>query len=129
MPERSQDWINQARFDLKAAEDNYKLENFEWTCFISQQAGEKALKAVYQFLGGEAWGHSVEKLLIGLSDSLDITPELTYHAKRLDRLYIISRYPDGLSYGTPHEHFTKEDAQASISSAGAILRFSEDFLA
>lgn len=129
MPERSHDWMDQAVFDLKAAEDNCAAGNYEWTCFISQQAAEKAMKALYQFLGGEAWGHSVEKLMAGLDDSLEISHELLYHAKRLDRLYIISRYPDGLTYGTPHEHFTREDAEAAISSAGTILRFSQNILA
>jgi len=129
MPERSQDWIEQARHDLKAAEENCMAGNYEWACFISQQAAEKALKALYQFFGGEAWGHSDEKLLTGLQDFLEITNELLNHAKRLDRLYIISRYPDGLTYGTPHDHFTKEDAHAAISSARTIFRFSQDILA
>jgi len=96
---------------------------------LSQQAAEKAMKALYQFFGGEAWGNSVEKLMTGLDDSLEISHELLYHAKRLDRLYIISRYPDGLTYGTPHEHFTREDAEAAIGSAGTILRFSQNILA
>ena len=60
IPERSKDWIKQAQYDLKAADDNFQASNFEWTCFISQQAAEKSLKAGYHFFGGEAWGHSVE---------------------------------------------------------------------
>ncbi len=129
MLERSQDWIEQAIFDLKAAVDNCKAGHYEWACFISQQAAEKSINAVYQYYGGEAWGHSVEKLFMGLTDSLEITPEVFSDAKRLDRLYIISRYPDGLTFGTPHEHFTKEDAYAAISSAENILRFCQDILA
>ena len=129
MPERSQDWIEQAKFDLKAAIDNCKAGNYEWACFISEQAAEKSIKALYQFYGGDAWGHSAEKLFIGLTDSVEISRELLADAKRLDRLYIISRYPDGLTYGTPHEHFTKEDAHAAISSAGNIFRFCQDILA
>lgn len=129
MPERSHDWINQATYDLKAAKDNRDSGNYEWSCFISQQASEKALKALYQVFGGEAWGHSVEKLLIGLEDFITIDDNLVSHAKRLDRLYIISRYPDGLTFGTPHDHFLKEDADAAINSAEVLLRFSQDILA
>ena len=36
---------------------------YEWACFISQQAAEKAAKAVLQRWGAEAWGHSVVRLL------------------------------------------------------------------
>ncbi|QXO93505.1 HEPN domain-containing protein [Methanospirillum purgamenti] len=129
MPERSHDWIVQAKYDLKAAVDNCMAGNYEWACFISQQAAEKSIKSLYQYFGGDAWGHSAEKLLIGLIDSIDIDGGLLSHAKRLDRLYIISRYPDGLTYGTPHEHFTREDAHAAISSAGNIIRFCQDILA
>jgi HEPN domain-containing protein len=57
--------------------------NYDWACFISQQAAEKALKALSLFLGGEAWGHSDEKHLIGLKDFLEVTNELLNHAKRL----------------------------------------------
>jgi HEPN domain-containing protein len=58
-----------------------------------------------------------------------ISRELLSDAKRLDRFYIISRYPDGLTYGTPHDHFTSEDAHAAIRSAGDIIRFCQDILA
>ncbi len=53
MPERSDDWIKQARRDLDAsraaAEDGF----FEWACFIGHQAAEKPVKAVYQKLSAE----------------------------------------------------------------------------
>jgi len=32
---------------------------FEWACFVSQQAAEKAVKAVLQKMNATAWGHSV----------------------------------------------------------------------
>jgi len=51
MAERSADWIKQAIRDLESAKAQ-KLDGFyEWTCFISQQASEKALKAVLQRMG------------------------------------------------------------------------------
>lgn len=59
MAERSGDWYRQARRDLDSARAQRAAEFFEWACFISQQASEKALKAALQKLGGEAWGHSI----------------------------------------------------------------------
>jgi HEPN domain-containing protein len=40
-------WLKQAEADLKAAKDSLNDENYEWSCFQSQQSGEKALKAVF----------------------------------------------------------------------------------
>lgn len=57
MPERSTDWIKQAERDIESARAQMKDEFFEWSCFIAQQGAEKAVKAVYQKIGGEAWGH------------------------------------------------------------------------
>lgn len=38
-------WLKQAEADLKAAKDSLEDRNYEWSCFQSQQSGEKALKA------------------------------------------------------------------------------------
>ncbi len=36
---------------------------YEWACFSAQQAAEKAVKALYQELGIDVWGHSIWRLL------------------------------------------------------------------
>jgi len=55
VPERSGDWFKQAQRDLESAKAQMEDGFFEWTCFIAQQAAEKAVKAVYQKLRAEAW--------------------------------------------------------------------------
>ena len=50
MASRYKDWLEQAKWDLKAAKDSLKAENYEWSCFQSQQAAEKSLKA---YLGSQ----------------------------------------------------------------------------
>ena len=67
--ERSADWIEQARGDLEHARHDLAGAYFEWACFSAQQAAEKAVKAVFQKLGSEAWGHSVADLLQELEHS------------------------------------------------------------
>ena len=67
MAERSADWINQAKRDLRSAEKMLEDEIFEWSCFVSQQAAEKAVKAVIQRLNAVSWGHSVFDLIKVLS--------------------------------------------------------------
>ena len=58
----------QAGRDLSHARHSLEGGDFEWACFASHQASEKALKAVYQSLGGEARGHDLDGLLLGLGD-------------------------------------------------------------
>jgi len=67
MVSRVQDWLDQAQRDLDHARNDLSAGYHEWACFSTHQAAEKALKALYQYLSGEAWGHSVKRLLEELS--------------------------------------------------------------
>ncbi len=57
--DRSDDWLNQAEKDLSAAEDSMASLHYEWSCFQSQQAAEKAFKALLMSLKIDAWGHGI----------------------------------------------------------------------
>lgn len=129
MPERSSDWFKQAVRDLESAKTQAKDGFFEWSCFIAQQAAEKAVKAVYQKLGAEAWGHSVSDLLRGLSKKIRGSAGLIESAKALDKFYIPARYPNGWASGIPSEYLGRKDAQDAIRNSKRILRFCKDFLA
>lgn len=129
MAERSGDWIAQARRDLENARWELKGEFFEWASFSAQQAAEKAIKAVYQRLGGLAFGHSTRELLIGLREKINPPEALLEKAAFLDRLYIPSRYPNGWPSGSPMDYINKEDAERAISYSRTILEFCQDILA
>jgi len=88
---RPRDWFRQAELDLGAARDARRLDHHEWACFAAQQAAEKAVKALHESVGTEAWGHSVAELLRGLGD---IPAELLDAARALDKHYIPARYPN-----------------------------------
>ncbi|WP_272487325.1 HEPN domain-containing protein [Rhodothermus marinus] len=47
----------------------------------------------------------------------------------LDKLYIPTRYPNGLLEGAPTEFFTRQEAEHAIRCAEAILRFGHGLLA
>jgi HEPN domain-containing protein len=47
MRKEVEDWLEQARAELKAAKDNLKTSNFFVPAFLSQQCAEKSLKAYY----------------------------------------------------------------------------------
>ena len=129
MPERSKDWMRQAERDLKSAKAQKKDGFFEWASFISQQAAEKAIKAVYQKLGAEAWGHSVTELLKGLKRKVNISDDLLNSARYLDKFYIPARYPNGWVEGIPAEYITEEDAENAISYSEKIIQFCKSLLA
>ena len=128
MSERAQDWIDQAEWDLKHAENDAASGYYEWACFSAQQAAEKALKAVYQSRNQVAWGHSVRELLVGLRDQIPISEQLIDAGKLLDKYYIIARYPNGFASGAPKDYFSKSEAEDAISGADKIIRFCKDHL-
>lgn len=60
---------------------------YEWAYLLSQQAAEKALKAVFQKLGGEAFGHSISGLLSKLP--VEVGGELLDKAQTLNSAMIL----------------------------------------
>ncbi len=56
--------MDQAEGDLKHALSDIEHGFYEWSCFSFQQTAEKAVKAVFQKMGAEAWGQSVSDLLL-----------------------------------------------------------------
>jgi len=120
MVERSRDWLNQAHRDMRQAEVSLKEELYEWACFAAQQAAEKAVKALIQRLGGEAWGHSVAALMDALPEN--VRPfDLREKALELDQAYIPSRYPNVHPVGFPGSLYTRVVAERLIGYAREII--------
>ncbi|MGH7675116.1 MAG: HEPN domain-containing protein, partial [Gemmatimonadales bacterium] len=74
-----------------------------------------AANAVYQKLGGEAWGHSVAGLLDGLRERVQVGDDVAECGRVLDRFYIPARYPNSWERGTPGQYHSKEDAARAIA--------------
>ncbi len=125
MSNRSPDWLRQAEADLEHAQSALENEDYEWSCFASQQGAEKAVKALFYHLHGDPWGHSLLALMQGLPDATraSVTPELFDSAKALDKHYIPTRYPNGFAQGAPTDYYTKRDAEDSINHARSIFSF------
>lgn len=128
MVERSADWMKQARRDLENAEYELKGGFNEWACFLSQQVAEKAVKAVLQKFGAEAFGHSVAGLLQRLPKGLKPEIELMDMAKELDKAYIPTRYPNVHPEGSPYEIYTEGEARRLIGYARRIVEYCEGLL-
>ncbi|MEM3440279.1 MAG: HEPN domain-containing protein [Candidatus Bathyarchaeia archaeon] len=128
MVERSADWIKQAKRDLENAEYELRGGFYEWSCFLSQQASEKAVKAVFQKLGAEVFGHSVAGLLQRLPKGLEPDRTVVDMAKELDRAYVPTRYPNVHPEGAPYEAYTEGDARRLVGFARRIIEYCEGLL-
>jgi HEPN domain-containing protein len=116
-------WIQQAVADAAAAADSANTGHFEWACFQSQQAAEKALKA-FLFSRGRTTilSHSLVDLVRAAETQEPSLAPLIAEAKHLDAFYIATRYPNGLmSQAPPARYFDGKDAAGCIRSAQSIL--------
>jgi HEPN domain-containing protein len=116
-------WMRQAESDLAAAGISRDGGKYEWACFQAQQAAEKAAKALWLSLDLDPWGHSVRELLATLpkTDVRARLADLEDGAGRLDKLYIPTRYPNGLPDVAPTDSYTRSEAETAIADASAIL--------
>ena len=116
------------KWDLAHAEHVVGARLCDWACFSSQQAAEKAYKAVLQSYGADVWGHSIADLLEAIEEHVAISEELTDIALELDKAYITTRCPDVHPSGSPSTRYTKREAERMVSFAKQIVTFCQSLL-
>lgn len=122
--ERYRDWLIEALDDYQAALDLYKHGRFSKVCYLSHQAAEKAVKALsIKKLHKYPTIHSVAEILRRLSKKLNIPEKLIEAGRKLDKHYILSRYPNAWPYGAPCQHYTKEDAEEALKNAREVIEY------
>jgi HEPN domain-containing protein len=123
-------WLRQAEKDLESARDSSKAEHYEWACFQSQQAAEKALKAFLYSKGLRAiLTHSIRELVLDCSKYETDFTNFLGQAKVLDTYYIATRYPNGLvGNEIPAQYYSEEDASQCINYAGLMLKTVKRFM-
>lgn len=125
---RYMDWITQAERDLDRAEIDIRYEFWEWACFTSQQAAEKACKGLLMYRGQTAWGHAITPMIMRLSD-LPVPESIVEFGQLLDAYYIPTRYPNGFAQGKPADYFNETIARGAVHAAREIIRFCKDHIA
>ena len=121
MANRAQDWFAQSKRDLEQARSSQAEGRDEWACFAAQQAAEKAAKALHLFLGQEAWGHVISRLLSELPFA--VPQDLIRKGMVLDNFYLPTRYANGHPEGAPFEHYGNLQSDEAIRYAGEIVEF------
>ena len=119
-PDDPREWLNRVRANLARAKtplaDGY-LEDF---CFDAQQAGEKAIKAVFISRHERfPFIHDLEKLL-GILDQNGLNiPKYIWQADKLSRFAAVTRYPGAVAPVTLREY------RRAVRIAAAVLRWAE----
>jgi HEPN domain-containing protein len=115
-------WLRAAREDLSYARVASAAGHHAPACFHSQQAAEKAVKAVHYGRGARVViGHNVRALIEALAPAAPTLTALLDDARDLDVFYIPTRYPNGLESGTPGEAFGERQSTRAFVAAEAIV--------
>ena len=122
-------WLEQAEEDLRWAKDLAERGGYHIACFLAQQIGEKALKALLYARGEElVVGHSIERLCRSASRW---EPELDTHVRRwsiLDGHYVPTRYPNSLPDSIPARVYTRDAAAEGVRLAEEMVEFARGVL-
>jgi len=123
-------WFRQAVAELEVVRTLIAGRHYAPACFYSQQAAEKALKAVLYSQGQRVvLGHSVRDLAKRCKAYDASFGSVESDGALLDQLYIPTRYPNGLPPpAVPSESYTESHAQSALASAERVVRVAEAFL-
>ena len=116
-------WLRQAEHDLTVARGHQGRGDYSDTCFMAEQAAQKALKAFLIAQGQRSVPiHSVAQLA---ERSARFDPDFTAHitpGRILDQYYIPTRYPDALAPpAVPFESYTQEQGEKAVTAAENIV--------
>ncbi len=123
-------WFQQAHADLEVVRTLRSAGHHATACFHSQQAAEKALKAVLFAQGARVvLEHSVRELARRCEVHDPAFADVAEEAALLDQFYIPTRYPNGLpAPAVPSETYTEAHAQAAQEAAEHIVHVAGTFL-
>ena len=112
-------WLTDAQETYAAALFNFKGKHLKVAAYLSQQAAEKALKAIYIKMNGELLRtHDVQLLAKKIGAEADIAKK----GALLNPLYTESRYPDfeeGITAYTP------EEVQEALNNAAEVIAWAK----
>jgi HEPN domain-containing protein len=121
-------WLRSAYKTIDSARRDHESGFYNWACFKSHQAAEKAIKALLWGVGKPRAGHSLTYLLEHLERELDIEAPINIEQAciALDKYYIPTRYPDAWVEGIPEDYFSEQDAIDAVEKALSIIRWVEE---
>jgi HEPN domain-containing protein len=117
MREEVHNWFKQAEADLRSARNSREAGDYYMSVFASQQAAEKALKALSLLkLREYPKGHSI----IYLARRLEVPESMMSGIRDLNPEYMSTRYPD-MAAGVPAELYDDKIAARHFQTAQEVL--------
>lgn len=121
-------WFKQAESDLRKALNDLTTNDWDSAAFWSQQAAEKALKALLLEYGITYRGHELleiasiieRELGLNVDEIRNLLRDLTIH-------YTVSRYPNAAN-AIPAELYTKEMAEVLVEKARRVVEWVKRYL-
>jgi len=93
-PDDPREWINRAYSDLAIAKADIHNAYIEDLCYHTQQAVEKAIKALLLRYDVEfPYVHNISQLLTLLEEAGQEIPEFVMESEKLTRFAVFARYP------------------------------------
>ncbi len=112
-------WWELALDDFDTAQKNFEIGKYHIASLFAQQAVEKALKSLYiEHFNELKKTHD----LVFLASKLNLPENYKSICKKLDPVYLQTRYPD-VSGQLPPALFTKKDATEFVAIAKEILEW------
>jgi HEPN domain-containing protein/predicted nucleotidyltransferase len=124
-------WIDQAHYDLDAANDSIIDGNYEWACYQAVQAVEKSLKAVIKHAGWQPPKTHKLGILVGIANKANkLFFEVKIDFRKVEAFATIARYPFIVpgENNAPHEFISKDDASSCFIMAQEIVKKITDFI-
>ncbi|WP_290898784.1 HEPN domain-containing protein [Ferroglobus sp.] len=120
-------WLKSAEDDVYDAELFFKNSRYFRTAFFSQQAVEKALKAMFFIVKKEDPPkiHTVTELYSELKKSdFSLPKEIEEQLYILNKYYTVSRYPDAAN-GLPSESVDRLEAERALKIAKEVFEYAK----
>ena len=123
-------WLRQAEHDLAVAAKLLQGGDYSDAAFHAEQSAQKALKSVLISRGKRyVTIHSVGELAKQAAAMEAAFVSIVDEAKRLDRHYLASRYPDALPEpAIPAESYVLGEAEEALRTARTIFQMSQSLM-
>lgn len=123
MDDNADEWLSRAQKDLEFADVGMRERFFSHVCFLSQQASEKALKAIL-IRKAQKYPriHSIAELMGEVAKCVDDLNLDEQMGRVLDQYYIPTRYPDGVPGSLPEGQPSEKHASEGLEIAKRIVQ-------
>jgi len=122
-------WLKAAKEDIEDAQSALERKRFFRTAFFSQQAVEKALKALFFIVLREnpPYIHTVTELYqILRRGGFRLPEQLEQELYILNKYYTVTRYPDAAN-GLPSESVDQIEAERALNIAKKVIKHVEEY--